>query len=407
MSPRRRHPIPIRRLQRGVSLVEVMVAATVGLLVALAVITAVVSAGRTYATVTSTVSAQSGAQVGLSLIDLSARSAGGGFYASGKPLCPTWNAWNGVSMVSNGARLMPVRIVDGGPGTVSDQIVFTGGSGARALAVAPVMTDAVGTNIQVSIGGGFAIGDVAVIGAPGSGQPCTLFEVTQAPTVVSACGGNATQCQLLVRNPNASLNPSPGVFTTQPTFAFDNSGSGVGPAAVSRVASSAGEFRQDAFAVQCGALVRYNAFRMASLPPCTTNPLTFGAGVDAIASDVVLLQAQYGVSSSAASDVVTQWVDATGGTWGGTAPSGDDIARIKAVRLVLVARAREPDAGNVSDACTNAAGVANAGPCGFEDASAPVIDLGAVPVPAGRTWRNYRYRVHAAVIPLRTVIWSD
>jgi len=269
-----------------------------------------------------------------------------------------------------------------------------------------VMAAAHGVSIQVSIGGGFSVGDVAGIGAPGSGQPCTLFEVTQAPAVVSACGGNATECQLLVRNPNTGLNPNPGAFSNQPTFSFDGSGSTVGLGAVSRVASSAAGFSQDAYAVQCGALVRYNAFRTTSLPPCTASPLSFGAGVDAIAPDIVLLHAQYGVSSSAASDVVAEWVDAKGATWGAT-PAADDIARIKALRVVLVARAREPDAGLVTDPCTNSAGVANTGPCSFEDASAPVIDLSAVPVPAGREWRHYRYRVHAAVFPLRTVIWSD
>jgi type IV pilus assembly protein PilW len=158
--------------------------------------------------------------------------------------------------------------------------------------------------------------------------------------------------------------------------------------------------------VQCGALVRYNAFLTPTLPACTSNPLAFGAGVDAIAADVVLLHAQYGVSSLAASDVVAQWVDAQGATWGGT-PAADDIARIKAVRVVMVARSREADVSQVSDPCTNSSGVANTGPCSFEDAAAPVVDLSAVPVPAGRTWRNFRYRVHAAVIPLRTVIWSD
>lgn len=395
-----------RQRQAGFSLVEMMVASAVGLLVALAVVSAVVSAGRTYATVTSTVSAQSSAQIGLSLIDLSARSAGAGFYAAGKPLCPTWNAWNGTALVSDGARLMPARIVDGGAATAPDRIVFTGGSGSKALSAAPVMTAANGANVQVSIGGGFAVGDVAVIGAPGSGQPCTLFEVTQAPSIVSACGGNAVECQLLVRNPNSGLNPHPNAFATHPTFSFDGGGATIGHAAVSRVASSSAGFSQDAYAVQCGSLVRYNAFRTTALPPCTASPLSFGSGVDAIAPEIVLLHAQYGVSNTAASDVVAQWVDASGATWGGT-PAADDIARIKAIRVVLVARAREPDGSAVSNPCTSTAGVVNTGPCSFEDANAPVIDLSAVPVPAGRTWRNYRYRVHAAVMPLRTVIWSD
>ena len=51
--------------------------------------------------------------------------------------------------------------------------------------------------------------------------------------------------------------------------------------------------------------------------------------------------------------------------------------------------------------------VANTGPCSFQDAAAPVIDLSGITVATGKTWRNYRYRVLKAVIPLRNVIWSD
>jgi type IV pilus assembly protein PilW len=175
---------------------------------------------------------------------------------------------------------------------------------------------------------------------------------------------------------------------------------------VSRVGSTATGFRQDAFAVQCDALVRYNAFTTPALPACTRSPLSFGAGVDAIATDVVVLQAQDGGSASPASDIVTQWVEPGGATWGGT-PAAADIARIKALRVVMVARSQEPDGAAVSAPCTNAAGVANTGPCSFEDAAAPVIDLSTVPLPAGRSWQNYRYRVHTAILPLRSVLWSD
>lgn len=399
-----------RRLQAGFSLVEFLVAAAAGLLLALAVTTVIVSSGRQFAVVSGNVSTQSSAQVALSLLDLSGRGAGAGFYSAGLPICPTWNAYNGSAMVADNAALMPVRIVDGGSATASDRIVFTGANGNHALGAAPVLANtANASSINVSNSSGFVSGDYAVIGAPGTGQPCTLFQVTQAPTVVSSCGGNATNCQLLVRSPNSGLNPTPsgpGSFGTKPTFGFETAGTAYGPAVVSWVGSTASGFRQDAFAVQCESLVRYNAFTTATLPACTRSPLSFGAGVDAIAADIVLMHAQYGITNGGGSDVVTQWVDASGATWGGT-PAVADIARIKAIRVVVVARAREAEPGNVTSACTNGGAVANTGPCSFEDAAAPVIDLSAVPVPAGRTWRNYRYRVHAAVIPLRTVIWSD
>jgi type IV pilus assembly protein PilW len=122
--------------------------------------------------------------------------------------------------------------------------------------------------------------------------------------------------------------------------------------------------------VQCNSLVRYNAFTNATVPACTTNPLAFGAGVDAIAMDVVQMQAQYGVSTSGSSDVVTEWVEASGATWGGS-PSATNVSRIKALRIVLVTRSREAEGTQVSAPCTNAAGIANTGPCSFQDAAAP------------------------------------
>lgn len=397
-----------RRLRAmGFSLVELMVATAIGLLVALAVTGSVLTLGRQFSVVGATVAAQSSAQVALTLIDGSARAAGAGFYNNGARICPTWNAWNGSALVSDGGVWMAARIVSGGSNTASDRVIFTGATGSKPLSAAPVLASAVGASINVSNAGGWAAGDYAVIGAPVSTQPCSLLQVTQAPAVVASCGGNAPSCLLLVRTPNEGLNPLPSAFSATPTFSFSTAGLVIGPAVVSRVGSITSGFRQDAFALQCNALVRYNAFTSPTLPACTSTPLSFGAGVDAIATEIVVFQAQYGVSDTAASDVVTAWVEPSGATWGGT-PSPDDVARIKALRVVLVARSREPDGAQVTAAsCTNGAGVVNTGPCSFQDAAAPVIDLSATPVPAGRTWRNYRYRVHKAVIPLRSVIWSD
>lgn len=391
----------------GFSLVELMVASAAGLIVTLAVTNSVLTMGRQLSIVGANVAAQGSAQIALSLLDAAGRGAGAGFYNNGRLICSTWNVWNGTTVISNGAAMMPARIVAGASNTASDTIVFTGATGAGALSALPVLSDAApGASVKVSNGASLAVGDLAVIGVPGSALPCTLFQVSNSPTVVSGCGGNATSCQNLVRTPNSGLNPNPTTFTTDPTFGFTTAGATQGPAVVSRVGSAATGFRQDAFGVQCNSLVRFNAFVNPTVPACTASPLGFGAGVDAIAMDVVLMQAQYGVSATAASDVVTQWVEPTGATWGGT-PAAPDVVRIKAIRVTLVARAREAEVALVSAPCTNPSGVANVGPCSFQDAAAPVIDLSATTVAAGKTWRNYRYRVHQAVIPLRNVIWSD
>jgi type IV pilus assembly protein PilW len=396
-----------RAASRGFSLVELMVASTIGLLVALAVTASVLTIGRQFSIVSSGIAAQGSAQIALSLLDGAGRSAGSGFYSNGKLICPTWNAWNGTAVISDGAVFMPARIVAGASATASDTLVFTAGSGGRAFGAVPVLETSVNPNSSIKVTSGDILdNDLAVIGAPGSGQPCKLFQVTGVPAATSACNGNGTSCAVLIRSPNQGLNPAPTAFTTNAIFGFTTSGSTYGPAIVSRVGTSAAGFRQDAFTVQCNALVRFNAFTNATVPACTQSPLNFGTGVDAIATEIVQMQAQYGISATSANDVVNAWVEPSGATWGGT-PSAADVGRIKAVRVVVVARSREADVEQVSSACTNAAGVVNTGPCSFQDAAAPVINLSATSVGPGKTWRNYRYRVHQAVIPLRNVIWSD
>ncbi len=395
---------------RGFTLVELMVALTIGMLVTLAITGSVLTTGRQLKVVGSNVSAQSSAQVALALIDSAGRSAGAGLYNNGQLLCPTLNAWKDGVVKSDGAVFMPVKVTDGGSSTASDTLVFTASTASGALSGIPLvdkMTSA-GASIVVSNAGSLQQDDLALVGAPGSGQPCTLFQITATPTTGTACGGNATSCKTLQRSSGtAGYNPaSPGTtYTNAPVYGFAADALLVppvyGPAVVNRLG---GAFRQEAFAIRCGALVQYNAFTDA--PTCTQSPLGFGGGANALVMDVVLMHAQYGISSSAASDIVTAWVDATGATW--AAPTATSVGRVKAVRVVVVTRSREPEATNVTAAsCTNAGGVVNTGPCSFNDASAPVIDVSATSVPSGRNWRNYRYRVHQAVVPLRNVIWSN
>jgi type IV pilus assembly protein PilW len=288
-------------------------------------------------------------------------------------------------------------------------VIFTSASGAGALSAAPVLATTSATTLTVSVGAGLAANDLVVLGAPGSPQPCTLYQITgvTALTGTAACGGNATSCSQLARAVSTGLNPAAAAFTTNPVFGFTTGGGATGPAVVSKVGTTTSGFHQSAFAVQCNSLVRYDAFNITTgLPACTTNPLSFGTGVDAIATDVVLMRAQYGISDSADSDIVTSWVNPSGGTWG--TPTAANVSLIKALRVVLVARSKEADVEAVTPAtCTNANSVANTGPCSFQDAAAPVIDLSGTSVGPGKTWRYYRYRVHRAIIPLRNVIWSD
>ena len=144
------------------------------------------------------------------------------------------------------------------------------------------------------------------------------------------------------------------------------------------------------------------------------------AAEEIVASEVVALQAQYGVSASKSAKSINAWVDASGPLWGKAALAPDPLTgqysaaaidnrqRIKAIRIALVARSSQRAPTEVTAACT-ANRVTNYGPCAWEDDSvaspAPPIDLRAG---AGDTeWQHYRYKVFQTIIPMRNVLWPD
>ena len=123
------------------------------------------------------------------------------------------------------------------------------------------------------------------------------------------------------------------------------------------------------------------------------DPLALGAAAtmlntESAASQIVDFQAQYGVAP-AGSQIVNEWVDATGATWGGV-PSAVNLARIKAVRIAIISRGNREN-GQV-------------GP-----AEVVLWDAGQ-PTERKRTFttaeRNYRYQVLTVVVPLINVIWA-
>ncbi|MEQ1487678.1 MAG: PilW family protein [Methylotenera sp.] len=123
-------------------------------------------------------------------------------------------------------------------------------------------------------------------------------------------------------------------------------------------------------------------------------------GVPSIA-EIVNIQAQYGVSASATSNQVNEWVDATG-TW--AAPTVADRNRIKALRIAVVARNGLLEKTVVTNTCTTTKGTANNGPCAWDDTdydAAPMIDLSD-----DANWQRYRYRSFETIIPLRNMLWS-
>lgn len=120
-----------------------------------------------------------------------------------------------------------------------------------------------------------------------------------------------------------------------------------------------------------------------------------------IVSEVVNMQAQYGVSAAANSNQVNQWVNATGGTW--AAPTVANRNRIKAIRVAIVVRNSLLEKEVVSAACSSTTAANPTGVCAWDGSvlgEAPTVVL------TEADWNRYRYRVFETIIPVRNMLWS-
>jgi type IV pilus assembly protein PilW len=119
---------------------------------------------------------------------------------------------------------------------------------------------------------------------------------------------------------------------------------------------------------------------------------------------VVNLQVQYGIATDSTNkNKITQWVNATGGTW--AAPTVNDRKLIKAIRIAVVARNEKLEPTAVTKACSSTSTAALARLCAWDDITgspAPTIDLSQ----GDANWARYRYRVFETIIPIRNVIWA-
>lgn len=362
---------PGRRYMEGFSLVEVMVGMAVGLLSMLVILKMLTLFENQKRTTIAGSNAQVNGLVTLVSLEQGIRTAGSGFAGSPAFDCTTIYAWNDTG----GAlafSFFPLRITDGGS-TGSDSIAIQTANNFLGVIPATITSPmpSSSSELNVSRTTGFAANDLILVSDGGN---CTLMQLT---AIQSAS-------MKLQHNPGGSPTYNPSV-PYQTANGWPAYGSGA-------LILGIGQLNTSTFSVDANN----------NLQVSTSTQLGSAATSVELATDIVSLQAQYGIAP-AGSQNVNAWVSATGATW--AAPSAADIKRIKAVRLIVVARSGRKEASNVTLPCTNAgSGVANNGPCSLDSAAdpAPAIDLSANP-----DWQRYRYRVSQTVIPLRNVIWAN
>lgn len=348
----------IKLFQSGFSLVELMVGLVIGLLATLVIMQIFVTFEGQKRSTSGAADAQTNGSIALATLQRYVQQAGYGLPLPNVDLennafrCnpfPDFDPDNDAT-TSNSTNIFPLVIVNGVGSNGSDfvQVRFSTtamGSTPVAITNATNATGAgllVNSNIGCNIDGDTNNDDVALIR---SGRTCEMVNIN------SVSGTSLNQRISLSRMPN-----NPVVL--------------VGDAFISCM----GNWRNYTFQV-------------------VDNELQLNG--NSIISEVVSMQAQYGVSTSPGSNNVTDWVDANG-IW--ASPTVGTRNRIKAIRIAVVLR------NGLKEKAINGANVTTAAPIAWvplNGSAAPVIDLTAI-----TDWDQYRYRTFETIIPLRNMLWS-
>lgn len=353
------HPGYIMRT-RGFSLVELMAGLAVGLLAMLAVFQVFSFASAQSRTTSAAADSQQSGALSLYLLERELRQAGYGFNLEEAMGC-TVRAQNSAGAFT--FTLSPVMIQSGGA-VGNDTVTVIHGSGDRPVwspLFSPYNGDA--TPISVMNSYGFQPNDFAIVVGPTT--DCTMMRIT-------GIVGND-----LAHGTNAHNSSSPGVV-------YNIAGSGAGI---------------QASVVSLGSSPVISQYSVQSSKLMVTDLLEGGAAT-LYADNVVAFKAQYGFNlcgaANASGDVVTQYsdtmIDADGD---GTVGNRGDWARIKAVRIGILARGTQYERDVVSPANIALWPTSTTSPT----TTGPVISLNA-------TQQHYRYSVFSTVIPIRNMLWS-
>ena len=364
----------MKNRNQGFTLIEVMIALVIASITAVIVLNVLVSFQSRKQTTAGSNDAAISASLGIYSIEREVRMAGAGYTNALGMACPQGVnvAYNDVAIV-DGGQVMPLQIVDGGAGP--DQIDIVRSNADLGVAPATVMTAMASAvaNVVVDRNTGFNVNDLLLVTSNDGSLRCSIMQLSSAPV---AAGGNWA----LPHASTALYNPAtPGaVFTNAALYQPRDT------------VVNLGTFGQRRFQVVCNAGTNPNALNTCDLKwfdPLVLAAAPTMANSESVVSQVVDLQAQYGVAP-AGSQIVNQWVDATG-AWAGV-PTAANIARIKAVRISIVTR------GQLEN------GPVTPGPLVLWDAGQPSEKTRVL----GVAERRYRYQVLTVVVPLINVIWA-
>jgi type IV pilus assembly protein PilW len=376
------------RSVRGFTLVEIMVGLVIGLIASVIIFQVFSVSERQKRTTTGAADAQSSGAIAMRMVERDVQMAGWGIEEKTFGACTTI-----YSYYNDGAT---AGSVPGLQGLVASAVITDGASNAPDSVAISYFDNPANMNFK------FALTSLTASQSPANGASDLL--------VGSSYGCVANNLMLAKQGANCTLMQITSVTTNPDGSAVLKHDTGAAPTfnpPATYITSNAWPYYTTGATVQClplsknykGLFTRtYRVNRTAATQPWHLELLEpNSAGVVQtlpIASDIVDLQAEYGVADAGSQDV-TSWQKATG-AWASPL-SAANTARIKAVRISMVARSGEYEKPDSSGSCVATTSAMAAG-----WSSWATFD----PTKYSADWQCYRYKVFETVVPLRNIIWA-
>lgn len=359
------------------SLIDVMVGMVMGLITLVVVMKSFSVFEAQKRTTTNSVESRENGLAAMRAIESDTKMAGFGLVTQGGLVCQQMNAYyNGVITTT---PIAPVMITDGGIG-LPDSITLTYSTSGTGSILAPLNFPLSNSDNKVQVNTTNASTynidqDLYLVATPipspgtAVASPCSRLAFVSAQTSANA-----------IYNPPVGTNLFPlGGYLADASFVIDM-----------------GQFIQNQYSIS-GSDLAVTDVRSTARPPSI------------LASDIVSIQAQYGVApiNAGIPNGVTCWTDAIDATSSATDPNCKadwrtntitlaNVMRIKAVRFAVVARSALQEKQNLT---TKACDITINPPITW--AGGPVVDLTNDP-----NWACHRYSVYETVVPLKNVIWA-
>jgi type IV pilus assembly protein PilW len=377
-------------VQRGFSLIELMVGMAIGLLATLVITqVALVYEGQKRTTTSGSDSQVNGA-LALQTLQRDVQSSGYGLSSGGIISCTEIHGKRTGMAADKKWIMAPAVISDGANGEPDKiQILMSSQSGfslpMRVFDQHTLGDTRFGLNDGVNLGN--TKGDLMLaVPAAGSTDSCSLFSISAIPTTTKTINGTATTVTDRFIEHTAGTDPSQAW----------NQDAVLGTTVFPGNSNSYVSYPSGSYLINLGKLIdrTYSVsdkhiLEMASFD--STTGLTTDPPIE-LFPNIASLQAVYGKDTSATADHVVD-------TWNATQPvTADEWSRVVALRIAVVVRSAQPE----KDEVTPNSPVWH--PDGATPTAIPVdknIGSGAV------TWKNYRYKVFETVVPLRNMLWQS